>query len=130
MATGFASAVAEEILDALFNGSSPSILPVTAVFAQLHTGDPGAAGTSNTATESTRVQISMAAASGGTITSDSDATWEDVAAQETYTHVSLWDASTDGNFLASGTITANEVDAGDDFTLPAGDIDASIPVAS
>lgn len=130
MAEGFASALADEILDALFNNTATSIQPVTAVFAKLHIGAPGAAGTANPATETTREQISMAAASGGSITSDADTTWSAVAATETYTHVSLWTLASGGTFLASGTITAAQVTASDDFTLPAGDIDASIPVAT
>lgn len=127
MATGWSSGVAEDILDAAFNNVP---FQIATVFAQLHVGDPGAAGTTTPATETTREQVTMASPSGGAITSDADVTWTAVAAQETYTHVSLWTAATLGSFIASGTITAAQVDAGDDFVLPAGDIDASIPVAS
>jgi hypothetical protein len=53
-----------------------------------------------------------------------------VAANETYTDVSLWSLATSGVFIASGTITANAVETGDTFTIPAGDIEVSIVVAS
>lgn len=124
MAEGFSLASVNAILDYIFN-----TLYAT-VYVQLHVGAPGSAGTANVATETTRVATTMAAAASGAITNDADADWTGVAGTEDYTHVSLWSASSGGTFIMSGTITANPVTAGDNFTLPAGDIDASLPVAS
>lgn len=127
MAEGFATATANAILNAIFNATAYS---EAEVWFQLHTAAPGAAGTTAVATNSTRKQISSGAAASGAITSDAVVEWLSVAAAEDYTHCTVWDAETDGNFVLSGTITANAVGIGDDFRLPIGDIDFSIPVAS
>lgn len=128
MAVGLSSGIADDILDALLNNTAWS-QPAT-VYAQLHTGDPGAAGTSNIATETTRKAVSFGSSSGGSCSSDADTSWTSVAGSEDYTHYSLWDAATDGNFLESGTVTANAVTAGDTFTIASGDITLTLSVAS
>lgn len=130
MAEGLAAATANAFLDALLNQTNYTA--PTTPYIQLHTGAPGAAGTSNVATESTRkaVTSSFPAASAGACSNDVAVTWTNVAGSEDFTHITLWTASTAGTFLASGTITANAVTAGDDFTLPIGDIDFSFTVAS
>jgi hypothetical protein len=63
---------------------------------------------------------------------DADVDWTsgEVTTTEDYSHISLWDASTGGNCLATGTIGANPVTAGDTFKLAAGDIDMTVPVAA
>lgn len=127
MAVGWASATAASILDALGNATAWS---VATPYIKLHVGDPGASGTANAATETTRKLVSFGAASGGAISNDAALTWTAVAGSEDYTHFSLWDASTAGNFLASGTVTANAVTAGDTFTIPIGDLDLTLAVAS
>lgn len=127
MATGLAAATANAFLDALCNNTSYS---VTEVWVKLHTGDPGAAGTANPASNTTRQQASFAAASSGAVSNDTAITWTSVPAAEDYTHATLWTASTAGTFLASGTITANAVAVGDNFTAPVGDVDLSLVVAS
>lgn len=129
MAVGLNATVANALLNALCRATNYTA--PTTVWAKLHTGDPGAAGTSNAATETTRKQLTFgSAAAGGAISNTVAASWSGVAATEDYTHASVWDASSGGNFLFSGTITAAAVQAGDDFTLPIGDIDASFAVAS
>lgn len=124
MAEGFSSATVDDILDFVFNTTYPT------VYAQLHVGAPGAAGTTNPATETTRKAVTMAAAASGAVSNDSAADWTSVAGTEDYTHVSLWSAAVAGTFIMSGLITANPVTVGDNFSLPIGDIDASLPVAS
>lgn len=121
MAVGLIAAEANDILDALV-----AAYP----YLQLHDGDPGASGTSNVATESTRELASWAAASGGGVTTDTDTEWLAVAGTEDYTHVSGWSASSGGSCGYTGTITASAVTAGDDFALPAGDVDVSLNVAA
>jgi hypothetical protein len=127
MAVGISTVLAAEWLDAAFNNGSYA---VAQAYIKLHVGDPGANGTANAATETTRKAISAAAASGGTITTDADLAWTLVGGSEDYTHFSVWDHLTAGNFLWSGTMTANAVTAGDSFTIPAGDLDFSLTVAS
>ena len=127
MATGLAAATANSFLDALCNATSYS---VAEVWIKLHTGDPGASGTSNAATETTRKQALFSAAASGAITSDGALSWTNVAGTEDFTHYSAWTASTAGTFLFSGTVTANAVVAGDTFTVAAGDLDLSLGIAS
>lgn len=130
MAVGLAAATANSLLDALMNQTNYTA--PTAIWMKLHVGDPGAAGTSNAATETTRKDITavFSAASAGAITSDTAVTWTNVAGTEDYTHYSVWSASTAGTFYWSGTITANAVTAGDTFTLGIGDIDFTLTTAS
>lgn len=129
MAVGLSSALAAEILDALGNASATSILPVSEFWIQLHVGDPGAAGTANVAGNDTRKQVSYGAASGGTMASDADVEWSagEVDTTEEYTHWSAWTASTAGTFLCSGTVSNGSVTAGNEFRLPSGDIDQTLP---
>ena len=127
MSTGISTYLANAWFDALGNATSFS---VATVYIQLHIGDPGAAGTANTATETTRKSCSFAAASGGAIASDADVTWTNIAGSQDATHFSLWDASSSGNFLGSGTITANAYSAGDTYTIPSGQLTLSLTVAA
>lgn len=99
-----------------------------AVYAQLHTGDPGAAGTSNIATETTRKLVTFGSnASGASISNTADSQWTGLAATETISHISLWTASSGGTFLASDDLTTpQDVNAGGSFTIQSGDITISI----
>ena len=113
-----------KILDAVFNNVS---LVVVSTFVKLHLGDPGEAGTANPAANTTRQAASWANASGGTCTTDAAVTWTNVPNAETYSHISIWDASTAGNHLWNGPLsTPKTVNVGDDFTLPIGDIDITL----
>lgn len=66
------------------------------VYVQLHTGAPGAAGTSNVASTNTRKKVTLAAASAGIRKNSTALEWT-ATASETYKYVSLWSASTSGN---------------------------------
>jgi hypothetical protein len=115
-----------QILDAVFNNDVGD-LPVAAVYVKLHTGDPGEAGTGNAATETDRIQATFGAAASGAVANDADVEWTNVAGSETYSHVSLWDASTSGNCLWTGALTSPvAVVAGNDFTIPTGDLDVTL----
>jgi hypothetical protein len=130
MTVGLAAAVLNGWLDAL--GNATNYTAPTAVWVKLHTGDPGSAGASNAAANTTRKQASFAAATGGTITTDADLSWTSVPNAETYSHISFWTASTGGTFLGSDDLNAAQaVAVGNDFTIAAGDIDIAItPVAA
>ena len=69
MATGIGSYLGNSWMDALGNATSFS---VAVPYVKLHVGDPGAAGTANPATETTRKSVSFSAASAGGLTSDAD----------------------------------------------------------
>lgn len=93
----------------------------SATFLKLHLGDPGEDGTANPAVETTRKACTFTAASTvstvGTKVS-TGAEWTNVAATETYTHWSMWDASTGGNPLWYGALSASAaVTAGDTFEI-------------
>lgn len=106
-------------------GNGVTFTAPAAVYAQLHTGDPTDVGTSNVALNTTRQAITFAAAvsGAGTMTSNTDAQWLSVPASEVYSFFSLWDASTNGNCLGSGALTASvQVNAGDNFRLATGSV--------
>jgi hypothetical protein len=130
MAVGLASGEAAKILDAL--GNATNYTAPTAFWIQLHTAEPGAAGTTAIAGNATRKQVSFGAASGGTISNDTAITWTtgEVDTSEDYTHWSAHTASSAGTFICSGTMTANAVTSGDEFTIPIGDLDLTLSVAA
>ncbi len=127
MATGISSYLADQWLDALGNNDT---FAVANVYVKLHVGDPGAAATANAATETTRKEASFSAASSGTLTSDAALTWTNIAGSQDATHFSAWDNLTAGNFLFSGTVTANAYTAGDTFTIASTALTVSLTVAS
>jgi hypothetical protein len=105
-----------KILDHV-TGEAAWTMPTT-VYVKLHTGDPGETATSNAATETTRKAASWSAASSGSIATDATIEWTNVSTTETYTHWSLWDASTAGNALWTGALSASAaVTAGDTFQI-------------
>lgn len=127
MAVGLSATEANSLLDTFAATDYPWI--------QLHTADPGAAGTTSVAGNATRkdTSSSWAAASGGSKATNADIDWSDgeVDTTETYTHFSLWSASSAGTFGGSGTLTANEVNAsGDSFSILSGGLTLSFSVAS
>lgn len=130
MTVGLASGIANSILDALCR--SVAWTDPAAFYVKLHTGDPGSAGTSNAAGETTRKQATFSAASGGAITTSADLAWTNVSTSETISHVSFWDASTNGTFLGSDALAASKaLTAGDNFTIAAGDLDIDLtPIAA
>jgi hypothetical protein len=130
MATGLASAIANSILDALCRSVAWS--DPAAFYVKLHIGDPGSAGASNAAGETTRQAVTFSAAASGAITNSAAVTWTNVSTTETVSHVSFWDASSAGTFLGSDVLnTARALTAGDTFEIAIGDLDLSItPLAA
>ena len=50
-----------------------------------------------------------------------------MSTSETYTHVSLWTASTAGTYLGNGALTQSKVvNAGDNFSIAIDDLDITI----
>ena len=90
----------------------------TNVYVKLHTADPGEAATSAAATEATRKVAAWAVAASGAIATSATLEWTNVAATETYSHWSMWDASTAGNALWTGALSSSAaVTAGDTFQI-------------
>ena len=117
----------QALLKAVFNNTS---YVVSSVYVQLHTANPGAAGTTSVASNNTRKAVTFAAASGSnpaSVVSNADAAWTSVPTAETYTHISLWDASTSGNHLWYGALSASvTVGVGDNFTIASGSLTVTL----
>lgn len=130
MPTGFIASFANEILNHSFRGVSYT--PPTTYFIKLHTGDPGAAGAANAAGNSTRAACTFGAtATGGNLSNTASVAWTGVGTAETYSYVSLWDAATAGNCKMTGSLPVpRTVSIGGDFSIPIGDVDISLNVAS
>jgi hypothetical protein len=125
MAVGIAAGIANSWLDGLCR--SVTWTEPAAFYVKLHIGDPGAAGASNVAGETTRQAVTFSASSGGAITNSAAVTWTNVSTSETLSHVSFWDAAAAGNFLGSDALNVSRaVTAGDTFEIAIGDLDLSI----
>lgn len=107
-----------------------STLAAAYTWAQLHVGAPGPNGTANVAAETDRVQVTWGAPSAGAMSNTAAVIWLLVAASEDYTHVTIWSASSGGTFGMSGVVTANAITAGNTFTVPIGEVDVALLVAS
>lgn len=130
MAAGITAYLANKVLDHMRGGTAWT--QPSGLYVKLHVGSPGAAGTTNAAGEATRQQATFGtASSGGAISNTVAVTWTNVSTSETYSHGSLWDASTAGNCLYTGTFASPvAVIAGNNFTAAIGDLDITIAVAS
>lgn len=126
MAVGLSVAAASDLLDSLLESS--------ATYIQLHTGDPGSAGTTTIANETDRQQVTSWTGTNAARANGNLLTWSSVtvtSGTQTYTHASVWDAASAGNFLISGTLTASgPVSSGDTFQIAIGAVDVTIPTAS
>lgn len=114
MALGHSAAEAAKIVK---DGSNVAL---NSTWLKLHTGDPGAAGASNAATETTRKQITLGTVTSGVVSNTVALTWLAIAGSQDATHFSLWTASTAGTFLFSGTITAASYVAGNTYEIAIG----------
>lgn len=120
---------ANKLLDTL---SNTSFAAGATTYIQLHTADPGAAGTTGVSGVALRKALTWSAAASGSkaimATLPQWATW--AGGSETITHVSVWDALTTGNFLYSGALTASKaVSNGDTFNIASHSI-ALTPLAA
>lgn len=116
MADGFSQA---NFLHALLNhwrgGATWS--PPSSLYAKLHTGQPGAAFTSNASVVTTRALIAFAAAASNAIAQSGTTpsfTGAGISTTETVTDVSIWDASTAGNPQYSAPLTVSKTWANGD----------------
>jgi hypothetical protein len=113
MTVGFSAAnLANKWLDVLGSGASAgtTFTALAGSYIKLHTADPGSAGaTAAAAGSTTRVAQAFAAASGGSKAGNGTApVWTNGGTSETISHISLWDASTAGNFILSGALSASQ----------------------
>lgn len=94
-----------DLMLAWLAGTAPPTPPT--VYVQGHTGPPGAAGTGNVSSVTTREAVTFSAPSGGVLSASSVPQWVNWAGTsgEVWTDVSLWDAASGGNFLDSIELT-------------------------
>lgn len=103
MTVGLASGTANSYLGVYRNTAYSAI---ATVYVQLHTGDPGASGTSNVSALTTRNAITWNAPSGGSMTLNTLSSFS-MTASETITHIALFTASSAGTFLQSAALTGS-----------------------
>lgn len=119
MAEGLSTTLVSNWLNTL-RSAGAAYGPVS-TYVQLHTANPGAAGTTAiSAGSSTRIQATFSASSAGSALALSGAVgpWTNGGTSETITDISVWTASTAGTFLFSVALTTSKAWAsGDQFTL-------------
>lgn len=104
-------------------GNGSNVTAPAALYAKLHTGDPGEDGTANAAAETTRKEVQFGAASNGVISLSNAPSWTSYPSAETITHISIWDSSTAGNCWGSGaTASSHAMQIGDTLNLSAATI--------
>lgn len=95
-----------------------------AVWASIHTADPGTTGTSEVSGGSpayARKAITWNAASGGNLDNNANPVF-DIPAGTTITHFGLWSASSGGTFYGSGDITDETFAGQGTYTLSDADV--------
>lgn len=100
-----AANLANKVLDGI--GRTGSFPTAGTLYVKLHTGDPGASAASNASAVTTRSAATFSAAATGSMALSNTPSWS-MTSTETISHISLWDASTSGNFLWSGALTASK----------------------
>jgi hypothetical protein len=123
MADGLSVAVADAALT--------TITGTDAAYIQLHTGDPGSAGTSNVSSVTTREAVTWGSASAGSIAASNQPAWTSWAGMngEVDTDLSFWSLSSSGTFGLSMQMSSGvTMDTGDSLTLTS--ITITIPTAS
>ena len=104
--------------NALLDTLGGTSFSVANTYLKLHLGDPGEDGTGNPAAETTRQAVTFGSASTGSLVSAATVTWTNVAATETVSHWSMWDAATGGNCLWYGALSSSAaLQAGDTFQI-------------
>lgn len=123
MADGLSSTTANAALTSIVGTNANNVQP--------HTGAPGAAGTSNVSSVTTRPSVTWNSASGGSVAVSNQPAWTSWAGTsgETLTDISTWSASSGGTFGFSCQLSSPVTMAtGDSLTLTS--ITISIPTAS
>ena len=102
--------------------------PITAVFASLHTADPGETGTASPLASCARFAVTFSAAASATSVNSASASVV-TSASGTISHVALWDSSATAtaNCLWSGALaTTKNVNVGDTITLASAALSVSL----
>lgn len=88
------------------------------MFVELHTADPGAAGTTSVAAVTTRSAATFNASTTGSALSLSNTPTWSMTTTETISHIAVWSASTAGTFYFSAALSVSKsVNNGDTLNL-------------
>lgn len=110
MAEGLSTTLVSNWLNTL-RAAGAGFGPVAAQYAQLHTANPGAAGTTAISVGSTtRVIFTHAASAAGSALAltGTNPAWTNGGTSETITDISVWTASSGGTFLFSVALTLSK----------------------
>lgn len=122
---------ADKLLDALLKNTAYTS---TTTYVALYTTNPtmpaGSGGVEVSGGSYARVQLNtnLAAAASGSSATNADLTWTTATANwGTVVGVGIFDASTVGNLLAAGALTASKVvNSGDTFSIPSTDLTVAL----
>lgn len=123
MADGLSTTVANAALSTIVGSDANDV--------QLHTGAPGASGTANVSSTTTRQAVTWGSPSAGSVAASNQPAWTAWAGTngEVDTDISFWSAATSGTFGMSMVLNSPvTMDTGDSLTLTS--ITVSIPTAS
>jgi len=98
------------LLKLLMGNSTAGLATIAALWVQLHTADPGAAGTTAVSVgDATRKQITFSTPGANVLSlSASPSVWTDAATSETITHISVWSLITAGVVYFTVVLTASQ----------------------
>jgi hypothetical protein len=119
------------VFSAAIANSALSAFAAAAPYMQLHTGDPGAAGTANVSSVPTRQPVTWGNPTAGVLTAVNEPEWTLWAGtnNEVVTWVSFWSASSSGTFAGSCPLDSSvTMVATDNLTLDP--ITFTIPTAA
>lgn len=99
-------------------GNGVTFTAPATMFVELHTADPGAAGTTSVAAVTTRSAATFNASTTGSALSLSNTPTWSMTTTETISHIAVWSASTAGTFYFSAALSVSKsVNNGDTLNL-------------
>ena len=123
-----------KILNHVKGSGATTFTAPTQLYVRLHTADPGATGVTGVPSGGeggqTGQAINFSTTATNVLTMSNTPSWAITVASETVSHISIWDASTAGNFLWSAALTASKsVVSGDTLTLTTCTLTLNTPAA-
>lgn len=117
----------EAILNTMRGSNITAFTPYVALF----NGDPTDAGTGGTEVTETirgdgRVAATFGAPSGGSMSNSAEVDFGDAEAGATVDYFAIFDAATDGNMIAHGSLTPQVISAGNPVSFPAGNLTITV----
>jgi hypothetical protein len=120
MAVGTSTTLANSWLNVIRGGAAGTTYTApSAIYVQLHTANPGTAGTTSVSSVTTRQAATFSASTTGVLSLSNTPSWTSWAGSaDLLTHVSFWDASSGGNFLWSAQLSSSKtMGSGDTLNL-------------